>query len=173
MDPFIGTIIMFAGNFAPRGWAFCDGQLLDVASNATLFSILGVTYGGDGRTTFALPDLRGRVPLHPGQGPGLQPYQLGEHGGTESVTLNPFQMPGHDHPVRCTSQIGDQDSPVGAIPAAEQAQRTSVWSKAASDGSMAGAMIGENGGNQAHENRQPFTSVNFIIALQGTYPPRS
>ena len=106
MDPFIGEIVMFGGNFAPRGWAFCDGQLLAIASNTALFSVLGTTYGGDGRTTFALPDLRGRVPIHPGHGPGLSAYALGQKGGTETVTLTQNQMPSHSHVAIANSTGG-------------------------------------------------------------------
>src|SRR6185295_12464655 len=116
-EPFIGMIVMFAGNFAPRNWAFCNGQLLSIAQNTALFSILGTTYGGDGRTTFALPDLRGRVPIHPGQGPGTSNYSLGQQGGVENVTVTQNQLPAHSHGVNAVAQGGNQASPVGNLPA--------------------------------------------------------
>lgn len=169
MDPFIGEIVMFAGNFAPRGWAFCDGQLLPISSYSALFSILGTTYGGDGRTTFGLPDLRGRVPMHPGNGPGLSPRRLGEKGGTESVALNLNEVPSHNHGIQANSSFGDQKSPVNNYPAA------------ADDGehNYAGTQNGNAqptqmaGGGQPHTNMQPYQCVNFIIALQGTFPSRN
>src|SRR5512140_216933 len=114
--PFIGEIVMFAGNFAPRSWALCNGQLLPIAQNTALFSILGTTYGGDGRTTFALPDLRGRVPVHPGQGPGLSNYVLGEMAGTENTTLLINNMPAHNHTLNAVSDAGDTAAPAGALP---------------------------------------------------------
>src|SRR3954464_2189508 len=115
MEPFIGQIMLFAGNFAPRGWAFCEGQLLSIAQNTALFSILGTTYGGNGQTTFALPDLRGRVPIHPGQGPGLSPYALGQVGGSESVTLTSKQITGHKHLAQCLNAAGSSTGPSGAV----------------------------------------------------------
>lgn len=171
--PFTGQIIRFAGNFAPRGWAFCDGQLLPIAQNTALFSLLGTTYGGDGRTTFALPDLRSRVPIHPGNGPGLSSYRLGQKGGTETVTLQTTQIPSHNHLVECVSSVGNKTSPDGAIPGSETAGTVDFWSDAASDGTMNANMIKNTGGGQGHENRQPYLAVNYIIALEGTYPSRS
>jgi microcystin-dependent protein len=169
MDPFIGQIVMFAGNFAPQGWALCDGQLLQISQNPALFSILGTTYGGDGRTTFALPDLRGRAPLHPGNGPGLTPRALGEKSGVENVTLSVNQMPTHNHLVRCSALAGNNRGPEDQVPAAHDDQNYRQ------DGqkTMKSDMIHDAGGGQAHDNMQPFLAVNFIIALQGVYPSRN
>lgn len=173
MDPFIGEIIMFGGNFAPRGWALCDGQLLPIAQNSALFSILGTTYGGDGRTTFALPDLRGRVAIHPGHAPGLSAYRLGEKGGRESVTLTINEMPSHNHSfeLKANSQAGDSPDPTSRFFA----------NTAAFDNEYSGThnvLMGANqtnntGGNRSFDIRQPFLCVNYIIALQGLFPSRS
>ncbi len=192
MEPFIGQIVMFAGNFAPRSWAFCDGQLLAISSNTALFSILGTTYGGDGRTTFALPDLRGRAPIAPGHGPGLSDYRLGQRGGLESVTLSLAQMPSHNHiasggatsnvklstddAVRTTPQAGDVPA-VGNFTSGIATEKVKSFGPANNtvDGQSitSGITIGNNGGSQFHENRPPFLAVNYIIALQGTYPSRN
>ena len=173
MDPFIGEIILFAGNFAPRGWALCDGQLLSISQNQALFSILGTTYGGDGRTTFALPDLRGRVPVHPGTGPGLSTINQGQKGGTETNTLTEAQIAQHHHLVGCTSSLGNQDSPIGAIPAAEQVPTDSLWSDGNPDGTLQADVITSTGSNQPINNRQPFLGLNYIIALTGSFPSRN
>jgi microcystin-dependent protein len=184
-EPFVGEIKIFAGNFAPRGWAFCNGQILAISQNSALFSILGTTYGGDGRTTFALPDLRGRVPIHAGTGPGLSPYQLGQRSGVENVTLGVNQIPAHGHPinvssppvVRCSNQAGTTNSPVGNV-LAQAPGGTNVYRPGAPNSNMniggfsAGLSIGNTGGGQQHTNVQPFLSVHFIIALQGIYPSR-
>ena len=156
---------MFAGNFAPRQWAFCDGQLLPISSNSALFSILGTTYGGDGRTTFALPDLRGRVPIHQGHGPGLSDYRLGQKSGAENVTLTVAQLPSHNHSVG-GSESGATKGPENAVPGTPGAYSPSA------DVQMAASMIGNTGGNQGHPNLQPYTVVNFIIAVQGIFPSR-
>lgn len=171
-EPFIGSIVLFCGNFAPRGWATCDGQLLSIAQNTALFSILGTTFGGDGRTTFALPDLRGRVPLHPGSGPGLSTYILGESTGTESVTLLVSQMPAHNHTVAapCSDGAPSTPSPVGAV-AANQDQ--TPFYAASGTAAMAPATSSVAGGSQPHENRQPLLAINFIIALEGIFPSRN
>ena len=173
MDGTIGEIRMFGGNFAPRNWALCEGQLLSISNYQALFSILGTTFGGDGRTTFALPDLRGRVPLGPGSGPGLSTYQLGAKSGSEKVTLTVDQMPSHNHAVGCTSENGDQDNPTGHRPAAEAVAGASVWGDQAANGTMAADMVQNTGGNHGHENRQPYLAVNFIICLVGIFPSRS
>lgn len=158
--PFIGQITLFAGNFAPRGWAFCQGQLLSIAQNTALFSILGTTYGGDGQTTFALPDLRGRVPLQQGQGPGLQSYVLGQKAGTETVTLTVNEMPAHNHSITVTAV-----PPGGTIPAVDgQLTPTPLNAFEAS---------GMTGGSQPHNNLQPYLALNYIIALQGIFPSRN
>lgn len=176
MDPFIGQVIMFAGNFAPRGWAFCDGQLLAIANYNALFSILGTTYGGDGRTTFGLPDLRGRVPVHPGSGPGLSTYKLGQKGGAENVTLNVNQIPAHNHPSELTLNAGNTapatKNAANNILASSAIYGTGTADVAMNPGSIAGS-IGNTGGGQGHTNVQPFNCVNYIIALEGTYPSRS
>ena len=154
--PFIGEIKMVASNFAPRGWAFCDGQLLPIAQNTALFSILGTTYGGDGRTTFALPDLRGRLAMHAGTGPGLTSRRLGAKGGVEIVTLTTNEIPAHNHTVACVSANGNQAAPAGNLPGAEAAPAADIWSNAAADGTMKPTMITNTGGGQAHDNTQPF-----------------
>jgi len=171
-EPFIGQVSMFAGNFAPRGWAFCDGQLLSISQNTALFSLLGTTYGGDGRTTFGLPDLRGRVPMHPGKGPGLSTRKLGEEGGSETNTLTVAQMPSHNHTVNAVSSDGNANDPSGALPA-----NTKILDKEYSTGkknaTMSSIMINNSGENQSVNNIQPFGTVNFIIALTGTFPSRN
>ncbi|MDH7445466.1 phage tail protein [Aquimarina sp. 2201CG14-23] len=174
MEPTIGEIRMFAGNFAPRAWALCEGQLLPINQNDALFSILGTTYGGDGRTTFALPDLRGRVPVSPGNGPGLSTYKQGQRGGVETVTLNTTQIPSHTHVVQANSA-----SPVGRGEGSSTAAGT-YWGDgdsyaSAKNNTMAAdaIAIGNTGGNLSHENRQPFLSIYYIICLQGVYPSRS
>ncbi len=189
MDPFLAQIIMFGGNFAPRGWAFCDGQLLAIASNQALFSLLGTTYGGDGRTTFALPDLRGRTPIHAGHGPGLSSYKIGQRGGVETVTLNITQMPSHTHgasvtegsaalPVYSTSGAEDSSDPAGHILTNSGSDLFTSENANGTYGAPApvtgtGVAVLNQGGSQPHENRQPFLTVNYIIALQGTFPSRS
>lgn len=169
---------MFGGNFAPRGWAFCDGQILPINQNQSLYSLLGTTYGGDGRTSFALPDLRGRIPVHSGDGspgPGLSPYVLGQHGGTEMVTLNVLEIPQHNHDVsvRAETRGGGSTDPRGNILAAG----SSIFraNSAADDVDMDAAMIQELnvGGGQSHYNMPPFQAVNYIIAIQGLFPSRS
>lgn len=156
-DPFLGAIIMVGFTFAPRNWAFCDGQLLQISQNQALFALLGTTYGGDGRTTFALPDLRGRVPLHPGSGPGLTPRQLGEAGGAESVALTGAQVPAHDHPVPQVQVRGTGPEALGL----------------AAGGARGTTATGATGGGEAHPNMPPFLGVHFCIALQGIFPSRT
>ncbi len=172
MDPFIGQLILFAGDFAPRGWAMCDGQLLPIANYTALFSLLGTTYGGDGRTSFALPDLRGRAALHPGSGPGLTPRSRGERIGSEGVRLTTSQMPSHSHSVSCQSTQGSLGTPSGNFLAGDRAGADDVYSNV-SDAKMNGAMIEAVGGNAEHPNMQPSLGINYIIALQGVYPSRS
>ncbi len=172
-EPFIGQIIMFGGNFAPVGYALCNGQLLPISQNTALFSLLGTTYGGNGTTTFALPNLQGRVPIHMGQGPGPSPYYLGQEGGSETVTLTVPQIPSHNHPAGCQSGDANSQSPAGNIPAKEVAGATAVYSTSQPNATMAAGAIGLTGGNQPHENLPPFLTLNFCIALQGIYPSRS
>ena len=168
--PFIGQITLFAGNFAPRGWAFCNGQILSIAQNTALFSILGTTYGGNGQTTFALPDLRGRVPMHPGQGPGLSSRTLGEVGGTETTTLNVSQLPAHTHPVAPQANDGAQTTnrPGGAYPA-----RGGAYAGSPGATPMGATPSGPAGSSQPHNNVQPYLGLNYIIALEGIFPSRN
>lgn len=173
-EGFIGEIKMFGGNFAPRGWAFCDGQLLSISQNTALFSILGTTYGGDGRTTFGLPDLRGRVPMHAGNGLGLSSYRIGQQGGVETTTITVANLPAHSHPYAApaVSEDGNTSVPTDAVPAG-----TKVLDKEYSTGTpnttMRGGTVGNTGGNQAINNMQPYGVINYIIALQGVFPSRS
>jgi hypothetical protein len=171
--PFIGQITIFAGNFAPRNWAFCNGQLLAIAQNTALFSILGTTYGGNGTTTFALPDLRGRVPIHFGQGSGLSNYVLGQFGGAENTTLLATQIPAHTHGVNAVASGGNQASPAGGLPAIESTGTSLDYSSAATNATMNAGMIGTAGGNQPHTNIQPYLTLNYIIALAGIFPSRN
>lgn len=175
-EPFLGEIRMFAGNFAPRGWAFCNGQILPIAQNTALFSILGTTYGGNGQTTFALPNLQGQVPVQWGSAPGGSSYSLGQTGGSENVTLLIGQVPAHSHPVNA-SNTASTPSVVGAVPATIPAPRggTATNSYAASgDGTtMNPQMVGPAGGSQPHANMQPYLCVSFIIALNGIFPSRN
>src|SRR5271157_5709210 len=175
-DPFLGEIRIFGGNFAPVGWAVCDGSLLQIAQNTALFSLLGTTYGGNGVQTFALPDLRGRVVLGFGNGPGLSPYVEGQAGGTETTTLTTAQMPSHSHSVGATETATTTD-PKGAVPAKIEGASVGATPKAygaASDGTaMNAAMVGPSGGGQPVSILQPYLVINYIIALQGIYPSRN
>ena len=179
MESFIGSIILFAGTFAPRGWAFCNGQLLSIAQNTALFSILGTTYGGNGQTTFALPNLQGRVAIHPGQSPGTSNYTLGESAGTENVTLTTNQMPIHTHAAQVTINASSRletDNPAGAV--LGNTGGTSIYASAP-DGAttmnagMASSSIGPTGGSQPFSVVQPFQCVNYIICLEGIFPSRN
>jgi len=171
-DPFIGEIRMFAGNFAPRSWAFCDGQLLAVSQNDALFSLLGTIYGGDGRTTFGLPEMRGRIPIHAGTGPGLNQRRLGAKSGAERVTVTANQLPTHSHAFQATSSSANVNAPAGALLAQTQAD---IYLDNLDDGSasLAATSVSSAGGSQPHNNLMPFQCVNFIIALFGTYPSRN
>ena len=175
-DPFVGEIRIFGGTFAPVGWALCQGQLLPIAQNQALFSLLGTTYGGDGRVTFALPDLRGRVVMGFGQGPGLSNYAQGEQGGAEMVTLTIQQMPAHSHTVAATQTQSTTD-PKGAVPAQTlgptPGQAPKVYGAVPDATTMNNGMIGQTGGGVPVGVRQPFLVINYIIALQGIYPSRS
>lgn len=172
-EPFIAEVRIFAGNFAPRGWAFCDGQLLPIAQNTALFSLIGTIYGGDGRTTTALPNLQGRAPMHPGRGPGLSPRQLGQRTGVETMGLSEAQIPAHSHTLRSAAARAGTGTPTG------NAFNRSVGEMAYQDNTSANlvdmnsAMLATTGGGQAHNNMQPYLVLNFIIALQGLYPSRS
>ena len=171
-EPFVGEIKMFAGNFAPRGWALCDGQLLAVSQNDALFSLLGTTYGGDGRTTFALPDMRGRIPMHAGSGPGLSQRLLGQKGGSETHSLSINEIPNHTHSVQALNKPGDSGNPEDRYWAASS-DAPMAYSNADPDVNLAGEAIDSAGGNQSHYNMMPNLCINFIIALFGIYPSRN
>ena len=162
-QPFIGEIRMFAGNFAPVGWAFCDGTLMAISQNDALFNLIGTTYGGDGQSTFALPDLRSRVPVHVGPG-----FALAQSGGAEAVTLTTSQIPAHSHVPLCNSNPGNQQSPANGVWA--QPGTGTIYSDVAPSLVMDPAAIGQAGGSQPHDNMIPFLVVNFILSLFGVFP---
>lgn len=173
-DPFVAEIRIFPFNFAPTGWAFCDGQLLPISQNTALFSLLGTTYGGNGKTTFALPDLQGSAPMHPGQGPGLSLHDLGEMGGSETVTLLESEIPSHSHTLRCSTAGTDEEglkTPAGNTTGTE-ANTFPIYGPAANLVSMAPQALPPAGGDQPHNNMMPYLTLNFCIALQGVFPPR-
>ena len=170
-NPFLGEIELVAFNFAPVGWAFCDGQILPISQNTALFSLLGTTYGGDGITTFALPNLQGRVPIHMGQGPGLTSHIIGEVGGEEAHTLISQEMPSHTHALAANSGVGSSDDPSGALPA-KNAAGIPQYSSGSST-TMSPQAVGSAGGGEPHYNMQPYLTLNYIIALAGIYPARS
>ena len=173
-EPFIGQIQPFGFNFAPRNWAQCDGQLLPIAQNQALFSLLGTTYGGDGRVTFALPDLRGRTALHYGTGPGLSPRTIGQRSGSETATLTAAQLPPHSHTVAFKTGPGTSNVAAGNVPAQDAGVQSATYSDAAADGTMDASMIPNSGGQgQGHPNMQPYLVVNWCIALQGIFPSRN
>lgn len=173
-ERFIGEIFMFGGNFAPKGFAFCDGQLLPIAQNTALFSILGTTFGGDGRTTFGLPDFRGRAPMHAGTGagPGLTPRSPGELLGTDSVTLSLAQIPEHNHDMAAFDGVGNTTSPEGAVGARDATGQSALYSDAPPNAFLRPDSVDFAGQAQPHDNRQPYLCVNFIIALTGIFPSR-
>lgn len=172
-EPFIGEIRMCAFNFPPRGWATCDGQLLAINQNQALFSLLGTTYGGNGTTNFALPDMRGRAPCHWGTGPGLPPMSIGERAGAESVTLITSQLPAHGHGVRASTDLASATSPAGALMGAKGRGGADVYAPANNLTALASSGVGPTGGGQAHDNMQPSLVVNFVIALTGIFPSRN
>lgn len=163
--------MLFGGNFAPRGWALCDGQLLAISSNTALFSLLGTEYGGDGSTTFALPDLRGRAPIHAGSGPGLSPRRTGQRLGAEHVTLVESQIPAHSHALNVANVVADNNRPDGDFLARMTAYVAGTPAPALAQ--LAATSIGTAGGGQQHENMQPSIVVNYIIALDGIFPSRN
>jgi microcystin-dependent protein len=174
VEPFIGEIRIFAGNFAPRNWATCDGQLMAIQQNTALFSLLGTVYGGNGTTTFALPDLRGRAPMQYGQGPGLSPRDIGESGGVESVTLTQAQMPAHNHSLNAAVDPGDQKAP-GTDRSLARSTGGAAYGAGSTDkevtlNASALSPAGEQG--LPHNNLQPYLPLTFIIALYGVYPAR-
>jgi microcystin-dependent protein len=168
--PFLGQIMVVSFNFAPRGWAFCEGQLLPINQNAALFSLLGTTFGGDGVRTFALPDLRGRVPIGMGQGAGLSNRTLGETGGEEQVTWNINQIPSHTHVPMAAASVANSGTPAGTYWAMP---RVLLYSTGTPDTSMNALALGTTGGSQPHENRKPFVAMSYVIALNGIYPSRN
>jgi microcystin-dependent protein len=175
MDPIMGSIFLFAGDFAPRGWALCNGQLLSIAQNQALFAILGTTYGGDGRTTFALPDLRGRAPVHQGNGPGLSGVQLGEVSGTPSTTLLITNLPAHTHTLNASTTAGNSPSPTGAVLAifGTSLPPAGPYTTAHTPNTtLAPGAMGGTGSNQPINITQPSLGMNFIIATQGIFPSR-
>jgi microcystin-dependent protein len=170
-DPFVAEIRMFPFNFAPKGWAWCDGQLLPLSQNTALFSLLGTTYGGDGKSTFALPDLQGRSPMHPGQGPGLSLHDLGETGGTEFVTLLESEMPTHNHGLMTfADDPADKFNPTAA--SLGRSNNGNAYGPAGSLGNMAFQSLAPTGGSLPHNNMMPYLTVYFCIALQGVFPAR-
>jgi microcystin-dependent protein len=172
MAPYIGEIRMFGGSFAPNGWMFCDGQLLPISENEALFNLIGTTYGGDGEETFALPDLRGRVPLHFGTSPSFgTTYQMGEMAGVEQVTLATGQTPIHNHSFLATTAVGTQVNPGGNLLANSQGPQPYIEQDP--DSNMNANMLTPVGGSQPHENRQPYLGINFIISLFGVFPSQT
>jgi microcystin-dependent protein len=167
-QPFLGQIKIFAGNFAPLGWMFCNGQLLPISEYEALFNLIGTTYGGDGVTTFALPDLRGRVPVHVGQGQGLSSYVLGQSGGSETVALTVNEMPTHSHTFGVSAGQGNSDSPADRVPA--EAEDGIPAYAASPTGAMSPGAMKSSGGSQPHNNVKPYLSVNYIIAVEGIFP---
>jgi microcystin-dependent protein len=171
-DPFVAEIRIFPFNFAPRGWAWCDGQLLPISQNTALFSLLGTTYGGDGKSNFALPDLEGSAPMHPGQGPGLSLHDLGETGGTETVQLLESEIPVHSHTLR--ADVTDSaDTNVPSPNASYALSSGGTLYQGANDTTLADDALAPTGGNQPHNNLQPYLTFYFNIALQGVFPPRT
>jgi len=171
MDPFVAEIRIFPFNFAPKGWAFCDGQILPLSQNTALFSLLGTTYGGDGKSNFALPNMQGNAPMHPGQGPGLSLHDLGETGGSDTVTLLESEIPAHSHGFTASQADG-----IARLPASNLVANMIGVNGYAAPGvvvQMNDNSIAPAGGDQPHNNLQPYLTLNFNIALQGVYPPRT
>jgi len=162
-QPYVGEIRMFAGNFAPAGWMFCEGQLLPISEYETLFNLIGTTYGGDGQSTFALPDLRGRVPLHQGNG-----FILAETGGAESITLTVNQIPSHTHTLVASTTPGTQNSPANLVPASSPS--VTLFTADVTDANLNPSAISPTGGSQPHDNFQPYLCLDFIISLFGIFP---
>jgi microcystin-dependent protein len=165
-QPYVGEIRMFAGNFAPAGWMFCEGQLLPISENETLFNLIGTTYGGDGQSTFALPDLRGRIPVH--QGSGLT---LAEVGGAETITLTVNQIPAHNHPIAASTDTAQQTSPNGKV--LGQSSTALMYIEDSTDSNFSAQAVGSVGGSQPHDNFMPYLCVDFIISLFGIFPSQS
>ena len=173
MDPFVAEIRIFPFNFAPKGWAWCDGQLMPLSQNTALFSLLGTTYGGDGKSNFALPDMQGNAPMHPGQGPGLSLHDLGEIGGSETVTLLESEIPSHNHALQSLGAPGNRTAPLGNTFARASAGNAYVPPAGAPLAAMSDQALAPAGGDQPHNNMQPYLTLYFNIALQGVFPPRT
>lgn len=171
-DPFVAEIRIFPFNFAPKGWAWCDGQLLPLSQNTALFSLLGTTYGGNGKSNFALPDLQGRAPMHPGQGPGLSLHDLGEQGGSETVTLLESEIPAHTHDARASAEAATAQAPNAQVTLARASGGSAYSTTPSSLAQMAPQTLAHAGGNQPHNNMMPYLTFYFCIALQGVFPPR-
>jgi microcystin-dependent protein len=172
-DPFVAEIRIFPFNFAPKGWAFCDGQLLPLSQNTALFSLLGTTYGGDGKSNFALPNMQGNAPMHPGQGPGLSLHDLGENAGSETVSLLESEIASHPHNLMAAAITGTQSLPTGNSIARASGATPYLPPAGAPTVSFNGQAVTPAGGDQPHNNLQPYLTLNFNIALQGVFPPRS
>lgn len=172
-DPYIGEIRMFAGNYAPQGWALCDGTLMSISQNDALFALIGTTYGGDGQNTFALPDMRGRLPLHQGTGPGLTARVMGQAFGSEEVTLLQTQMPSHSHPVMASAADATASIPTNAMPAGQPGDTLYLSNPTAAAASMSSRMLQATGGSLPHDNTMPFLCVSFIISLFGIFPQQN
>jgi len=170
-DPFVAEIRIFPFTFPPKGWAWCNGQLMPISQNTALFSLLGTTYGGDGKSNFALPNLQGSAPMHPGQGPGLSLHDLGEQSGSETVTLLESEIPSHSHSLMSSAAPGNRTNPVGN--AIARAPSGTPYAPAGnSTAQLAGQALAPAGGDQPHNNMQPYLTFNFNIALQGVFPQR-
>jgi microcystin-dependent protein len=179
-NPFVAEIRIFGFNFAPKGWAFCAGQLLPISQNTALFSLLGTTYGGDGKSTFALPNLQGSAPMHPGQGPGLSLHDLGETGGSTSVTLLQSEMPSHNHTFQGNTTTATNASPANAVymrghynDGVGNTGAVDLYTTNAPDTTLNPLALSITGGNLPHNNMMPYLTLNFCIAMQGVYPPRT
>jgi microcystin-dependent protein len=172
-DPFVAEIRIFPFNFAPRGWAWCDGQLMPISQNTALFSLLGTTYGGDGRSTFALPDLQGRAPMHPGQGPGLSLHDLGETGGSETVSLLESEIPAHTHAFKTSADLPDSRTPDSTAVLARSSGANAYQTSTAGLVALDPQSLAAAGGDQPHNNMQPYLTFYFCIAMQGVFPPRT
>lgn len=172
-DPFVAEIRIFPFNFAPKGWAFCDGQILPLSQNTALFSLLGTTYGGDGKSNFALPDMQGNAAMHPGQGPGLSLHDLGETGGSETVSLLQTEIPSHSHGFMASSQPGEDPAPSPSEALARSVGANLYQTNTQNLVQLAPQALSPAGGDQPHNNMMPFLTLNFCIALQGVFPPRS
>jgi microcystin-dependent protein len=168
-DPFVAEIRIFPFNFAPKGWAFCNGQLLPISQNTALFSLLGTFYGGDGKSTFALPDMQGNAPIHAGQGPGLSEYFLGQMSGSDTVTLLDSEMPAHSHSLSASTEAGDTNLPAGNF----TGSGSSIYAPAAQLKGMSPQSLAPAGGSLPHNNLMPYLTLNFNIAMQGVFPPRT